>query len=107
MAEAQERVRQIAEAYYGRVTSEDADVITFELPADMSGTLSMIRTGGMSPIQIGQTTRLAPRRVLDADRRMVVCPGDLVTTAFYIYRVDLSGAAPRAPGIPSIADITL
>jgi hypothetical protein len=69
-----ERCRQIAEANFGKVLAEDDDGRGL---------------AGLVPVFTGQTTALAPRRVVDMAGRPVVCPGDLVTTAFYRYRVGL------------------
>jgi hypothetical protein len=96
------RVRIVTEGNHGRVVDEDAEKITIEVPADISIGLGRLwGEGGFLPMFMGQTTRLAPRRVIAANDQIVVCPDDMVTTAYYIFEIDLTqdthaGARPAS-----------
>jgi hypothetical protein len=102
-----DRVRAIAEnVAHGKVISREGDAMIVEVPADMSiGLNALWGQSGFSAIVIGQSTCLAPRRVTSMNGNTIVCDGDLVTTAMYHLRVDLT---PRKSGTaaPSVAEIT-
>jgi hypothetical protein len=88
-----DRVRQIAESLFGKVLSHDGDTLRVEVPADLSMSFCpMISASGPPPIYIGQRTGIAERRVTDASGRIIPCPGDMVTTCYYVYEIAL---APR------------
>jgi hypothetical protein len=46
--------------------------------------------GQFTPIFRVQVARLAPRRIADANGNAIVCHDHEVTTAFYIYSIDLT-----------------
>ncbi|MGJ4888993.1 hypothetical protein ACQR1Y_12405 [Bradyrhizobium sp. HKCCYLRH3099] len=85
-----EQVRRIAELAHGRVVARNDDVMTIEVPADVSIGLHRLWGQGGFAVQFrGQTTRAAPRRVTNTNGQTIVCEGDLVTTAFYTLDVQL------------------
>lgn len=88
-----DRVRAVVEGNHGKVTNHNGDVIEFEVPADIAtGLYALWGMGGFLPMFIGQSARLAPRRVLDREGRTVVCD-DSITMAFYRYRINLTEQA--------------
>jgi hypothetical protein len=85
-----DRVKTIAAWLYGRVVSSDGNTITAEIPADMAGAAaSAFGMAGLSAVIVGQHVEQAPRRVTSMTGHTIVCDGDMVTMAFYRYRVDL------------------
>jgi hypothetical protein len=57
-----DRVRIIAHTLHGNVLDRDGDVVTIEVPADLSDACaSMLGAGGFSAVIVGQNQRLAPR----------------------------------------------
>jgi hypothetical protein len=94
-----DRVRAVVEGNHGKVIDCTDDVMTVEIPADIApGMAAIWGLGGFVPAFTGQTARLAPRRVLDMNSNTIVCDGDLVTTAFYIFDINLQ---PRVVTIAS------
>ena len=86
-----DRVRTVTESNHGRVVSREGDAMMIEVPADIAPALGRLWGEGRYALQFtGQITRLAPRRVADISGQVIVCDGDMVTTAFYRYRAVLS-----------------
>jgi hypothetical protein len=61
--------------------------------------------GGFVPIFKSMDTRLAPRRITNMQGQTVVCEGDMVTTAFMRYDVDLRPNAAKPSPAPTPANI--
>jgi hypothetical protein len=95
-----DRVRAIVEGNHGKIIERIGDKITFEVPADIAPGLPW-GMSGLVPIFKGQTTRLAPRRVVDMEGRTVVCERDEVTTTYYVFEVALSKKRPAEARPPS------
>jgi hypothetical protein len=101
------RAQAITEAVHGGVIGRTRNTMQIEVPADcMAGAVTLLGMGGFSAILWKQSTRLAERRVVDMNGNTVTCPGDLVTTAFFSYTVDLRSHANAVKPAPSAADIT-
>jgi hypothetical protein len=102
-----ERVRQITEGNHGKVLGREGDVMTIEVPADVAIGLNAVWGMGKFSTQfLGCETRLAPRRVFDADHHTVVCHGDMVTTSFYKFHVYLTASpAQNTSAAPTPAEI--
>jgi hypothetical protein len=83
-----ERVRQIVEGNFGRVAFRDGNRVVVDVPADIAPGLPW-GLAKFVPVFVGTSTEMAPRRVADMNGNTVVCDGDLVTTAFYRYEIDL------------------
>jgi hypothetical protein len=107
------RVAEIAKSLFGKaldrevvhieelvddeVHERDIDVMFCEIPADMAGAAaSMFGTGGFSAVIVGQSTRLAPRRVVTMQNQTIVCP-EMDTMAFYKFKGGFDAA--RRAGI--------
>ena len=102
-----DRVAQIASAVHGRVIGRTRNTMLIEVPADcMPGAVTLLGMSGFSATIGKQSTRFTERRVSDMNGNSVVCPGDLVTMAFYSYTIDLRSHAAAAKPAPSAADIT-
>jgi hypothetical protein len=100
------RVKAIVEGNFGRVAFRSGDKMVVDVPADLAMGLPW-GSAGFVPVFIGQSVELAPRRVTDMNYRTVVCEGDLVTTAFYRYEIDLKPvSAPVANTHDGVAAIT-
>ena len=75
---------------FGHVVGRPGDVVTIEIPADVSVGLNAVwGLGGFSAVVTGPTTKLAPRRV-NGMNGTIVCDNDPVTTAVYVISIDLS-----------------
>jgi hypothetical protein len=100
-ADREARVRQITEGNFGRVVGRTGNIMTVEIPADVSiGLYPIWGEAGLTPIFIGQETRLAVRRVPGVGGVVVVCD-DMVTTAFYRFEINLDATArPYEPPTP-------
>jgi hypothetical protein len=93
-----DRVRAVVQGHHGKVIRRIGDTIEIEVPADIAiGLSSLWGEGGFLAIYQGQSVRLAPRRVTDMQWNIVVCHGDLVTTPFYRYHIDLVPQRVRMP----------
>jgi hypothetical protein len=102
-----DRVKAIAEAVHGKVISRDRNTMLIEVPADtITGAVTLFGMGGFSATIGKQSTRLAPRRVIDMGGNTIVCENDPVTTSFFTYTVDLrphSAAVEPQPHAAAIA----
>jgi hypothetical protein len=84
-----ERVRAIVTSLHGKVLDRQDDVMTVEVPADiMGGFTTLAGMGGFSAILQKQSTKMAPRRIVNISGQVVVCD-EMVTTAFYSFKVSL------------------
>jgi hypothetical protein len=103
-----DRVRTIVEAVYGRVIGRSRNVMQVEIPADLiSSAVTLFGMGGFSATIGKQSTRLAERRVVDTNGNTIVCPGDLVTMAFFTYTVDLRPHSAAVETTPHAVAITI
>jgi hypothetical protein len=102
-----DRIQQIAELLHGRVLARDGDAMWIEIPADViGGALTPFGMGGF-PAAIGkQSTRLAPRRIVNMVGHTVVCD-EKVTTAFYGFKVSLQPHAVAVATDPHAATIAI
>jgi hypothetical protein len=74
----------------GKVINRTGNILTVTVRADAApGLMNLWAGGGFVPIFKSMDTRLAPRRITNMQGQTVVCEGDMVTTAFMRYDVDL------------------
>jgi hypothetical protein len=101
-----QRVTYIATANHGQVLGRVGDVVTLEIPADVSiGLAAVWGQAGFVPIFVGKRTRLSHCRVIDMNGHTIV-RHQMVTTAFYRYTVDLS-IDTRTGGNPPAAAVAV
>src|SRR5262245_17158725 len=100
------RVRLVVQGHHGRVLHRDGDVMTIEVPADVSPGLARIwGEGGFSCIFAGRRRRISHCRVIDMNGHTIV-RHQLVTTTFYRYTIDLTVDTRSGKSQPSVAAIT-
>jgi hypothetical protein len=91
-----DRAKQIAQELFGKSLWRDGA----EIPADMAGAASSnYGRGGFSAVITGQTTRLAPRRIVDMDQRTIVTD-EQALMAFHSFKVDLHDRHAKVTDTP-------
>ena len=100
------RARAIAEGNHGRVISRDGDVMTVEVPADISPSPGAIWSeGGFSCTFAGRRRRISHCRVIDMNGHTIV-RHQMVTTAFYRYAINLTVDTRSRKSQPSVVAIS-
>jgi hypothetical protein len=95
-----DRAKQIAQELFGKSHWRDGAEMHVEIPADMAGAAaSSYGRGGFSAVITGQTTRLAPRRIVDMDQRTIVTD-EQALMAFYSFKVDLHDRHAKVTDTP-------
>jgi hypothetical protein len=94
------RVRALVEGNFGSILERKGDVMTVEVPAD----ISLPWMGEYLAVYMGMRTGTAERRVSDINGNPVVCVGDWVTQNYFRYEIDLrvrpnDSAAQSAPAM--------
>jgi hypothetical protein len=85
-----QRVTDIVDANHGKVLGRVEDVVTVEVPADVSiGLAAVCGQAGFVPVFFGKRKRLSHCRVIDMNGDTIV-RHQMVTTSFHRYTVDLS-----------------
>ena len=96
------------------IVERTGNTMQVEVPADISPGLAPIwGVGDFGLVHRGQVTRLAPRRVLNMESKVLVCENDPVTTVFFVLDIDLAPAEEitrpvvTAPEIAPPLDLSL